>query len=100
MGRGVKARRVCTRDFPASVKAEVTDRQGGMFCVLCRERGLVTPERVPLVLDHKQPLSRGGTNEAANLHWLCEDHNLARWNRSLDEARKHLPRWAREAARA
>lgn len=91
----MKRRRVATRDLPESLKAAVTDRQGGKFCVLCREQGRVTPPDVPLVLDHKQPLSKGGRDEAINMQWLCRDHNLMRNNRPISAARRHPPRWAR-----
>lgn len=92
-------RRVSTRDLPASVLAEVTDRQGGKFCVYCREAGLTTPPEQRLVLDHKQPLSLGGTDDPSNLQWACEAHNGARGNRPIAAATKHPPTWARRRRR-
>jgi 5-methylcytosine-specific restriction endonuclease McrA len=76
-GRGDR-RRLATRDVPPGVQALVDEKQGGRFCVLCREQGLVTPDDEPLVLDHLQPLSRGGDNHHSNLRWLCAGHNARR----------------------
>lgn len=71
-------RRLATRDFPPGVLDLVDRKQGGRFCVLCREQALITPEDEPLVLDHLQPLSRGGDNHFLNLRWLCRSHNARR----------------------
>jgi 5-methylcytosine-specific restriction endonuclease McrA len=71
-------RRLATRDFPPGVLELVDKKQGGRFCVLCREQGLTTPADEPLVLDHLQPLSRGGDNHFLNLRWLCRGHNARR----------------------
>jgi len=68
-GRGC-SRRIGTRDIPAPVKALVDERQGGRACALCGEPGTV--------LDHMQPLSRGGDNHWTNLRWLCEPCNVRR----------------------
>lgn len=84
-------RRIATRDFPEGVKALVDERQGGRFCVECHVAGRTPPADEPLVLDHMQPLSRGGTNHWSNLRWLCEGCNLSRGNRR-DVG---VPRWAR-----
>lgn len=83
-------------DFPPGVLDLVERRQGGRFCVLCREQGLVTPESVPLVLDHLRPLSQGGDNHHLNLRWLCDSHNAGRRDRPLWAGR---PAWERRAAR-
>ncbi|MEZ6189388.1 MAG: HNH endonuclease signature motif containing protein [Planctomycetota bacterium] len=70
----------------------VDRKQGGRFCVLCREQGLVTPPDVPLVIDHLQPLSKGGDNHWTNLRWLCASHNSGRCNRA---GWRGLPAWHR-----
>jgi 5-methylcytosine-specific restriction endonuclease McrA len=80
-GRG-DVRRLSTRDFPAEVVALVEAKQGGRFCVLCREQGLTPPADEQLVLDHLQPLSKGGDNHWSNLRWLCASHNAARQDRA------------------
>ena len=36
-------------------------------------------------LDHKQALSRGGTNYRENLQWLCEPCNLHKYTKSHEE---------------
>lgn len=71
-------RRICTRDVPPGVLELIDEKQGGRFCVLCSEQGLTTPEDEPLVLDHLQPLSRGGDNHFLNCRWLCRSHNARR----------------------
>lgn len=90
-------RRIATRDFPPAVLAAVDRRQGGRYCVDCRELGLVTPAGEPLELDHLQPLSKGGTNDASNLAWKCRAHNRARGNRA---GRPREPKWARGPKRS
>lgn len=75
-------RRLAARDVPAAVLDLVDRKQGGRFCALCREQGLVTPEEEPLVLDHLQPLSEGGDNHFGNLRWLCRSHNARRGARA------------------
>jgi HNH endonuclease len=85
-------RRIATRDVPGEVLELVDRKQGGRFCVLCREQGLATPPEVPLVLDHHQPLSVGGTNHWSNLRWLCQSHNAGRRDRAGWRGR---PAWER-----
>lgn len=94
-GRGLR-RRVDARDIPAAVLALVDERQGGRFCVACRELGLVTPASVPLELDHLQPLSQGGDHHHLNLAWRCRSHNRGRGARSA-APRATRPAWARRA---
>ncbi len=79
-GRG-DTRRVPTRDFPAAVLALVEEREGGRFCGVCRAQGLQTPACEPLEVDHRRPLSKGGTNHHLNLCFLCRAHNRSRCNR-------------------
>lgn len=88
--------RTPTRDFPASTIAAVDRRQGGRYCVLCREHGLVTPADEPLELDHMQPVARGGTDDPNNLQWLCRSHNRAKGERrGPSVAAAKLPAWSR-----
>lgn len=92
------ARRVSTHDFPPATLAAVDHRQGGRYCVICREQKLVTPPNVPLVLDHMQPLSRGGTNDPSNLQWLCVDHNRHKGAKAAPSvASAKFPAWSRRA---
>lgn len=90
-GRG-DTRRLSTRDFPAAVLALVDARLGGRFCVDCRAAGIVTPDDVPLEVDHLQPLALGGTNEHINLTWRCRSHNRGRGAR---RDAPPVPRWMR-----
>lgn len=63
-------RRLSVRDVPACVLARVDARQGGRRCAVPS-----CPVVVPLELDHRRPLSRGGDNHWSNLQWLCREHN-------------------------
>lgn len=92
-GRGVTAR-IDARDFPPGVLALVDERMGGRFCEDCRALGIVTPDDVPLELDHKQPLAKGGDNHHLNLRWACRSHNRGRRDRSL-RSPAGRPRWSR-----
>lgn len=95
-GRGDR-RRLAVGEYPPEVLDLVDRRQGGRFCALCREQGLVTPEGELLVLDHLQPLSKGGDNHHSNIRWLCASHNAGRRDRALWHGR---PAWERRARRA
>lgn len=92
-GKG-DCRRLATRDIPAAVLALVDDRQGGRFCVACRQLGIATPDDEPLQIDHRQPLSQGGDNHHLNLQWLCRAHNQGRGARKV-EGEPLLPTFAR-----
>lgn len=46
-------------------------------CAVCNRR----PPEVNLDIDHILPISRGGTEKALNLRFLCEMHNRSRGNR-------------------
>lgn len=94
-GRGDR-RRLSLDEYPPEVIDLVERRQGGRFCVLCREQDLVTPDSEPLVLDHLRPLSCGGDNHHLNLRWLCRSHNAGRRDRPLWAGR---PAWERRALR-
>lgn len=91
-GRG-DSRRLATRDIPPAVLALVDERQGGRYCVMCRELGVETPPDEPLQIDHLQPLSAGGDNHHLNLRWLCRAHNCGRGARKAEAPRP--PKWAR-----
>lgn len=91
------SRRVGTSDFPPAVLAAVDRRQGGRYCVACRELRLSTPPGEPLELDHMQPRSKGGSDAPSNLQWLCRAHNRARGNRP---GRPREPKWARGPKRS
>lgn len=56
--------------------------QNGM-CVYCENRE-------DLHLDHKIPLSRGGSNWPYNLQWLCQFHNLSKATKTDSEYRALL----------
>lgn len=66
---------------PAEAKA-ILVAQGGR-CAYCG-----TTEKMSL--DHKTPLSRGGSNYADNLQWLCQSDNSRKKDRTDAEARRHL----------
>ena len=36
-------------------------------------------------VDHKIPISRGGTNDPSNLHWVCAEANFVKRDRTHDE---------------
>jgi len=88
-GKGVKTR---PREFPPSVLEIVTEKQGGKFCVYCHRFGLTTPEEIPLVIDHMQPLAKGGDNHWSNLQWCCVSHNCAKAD---GRPIRYKPKWAR-----
>ncbi len=41
-------------------------------------------------IDHKIPISRGGTNEISNLQWVCREANIMKMNRTDAEFRVRL----------
>lgn len=45
-------------------------------CSKCRRR----PPEVKLHIDHIRPVAKGGGNEAKNLQFLCQEHNLKKSN--------------------
>jgi len=81
------------KEFPQGVLDLVRRRQGHWTCVFCRELGIQTPDDVPIEVDHKLPLSRGGDNNHLNLQTLCRSHNRGRGNRGLNGFRR--PAWER-----
>lgn len=80
-------------EIPDEVLALVEERMRGVYCVACRELGLVTPPHVALQIDHIQALAAGGDNHHLNLQWLCEDHNKAKSARPVTAPK--TPAWAR-----
>ncbi len=81
------------REYPPEVLALVEKRQGGRFCEDCRTLGLVTPPDVPLEVDHRQPLAKGGDSHHLNLRFACKSHNAGRGMRPL-ELRPPRPAWS------
>ena len=55
-------------------------KRDGFRCRLC---GAVASQNTQLQLDHKIPVSRGGTNDPANLQTLCQACNLGKSNRLI-----------------
>jgi hypothetical protein len=53
------------------VRPGILERDG-YRCLLCGSDG-------PLEVDHKTPLSRGGSNEETNLQTLCRECNRRKW---------------------
>lgn len=56
------------------IQAAVFERDGAR-CAWC---GRGPSDGIKLVIDHKTPVSWGGTNELSNLRVLCEEHNHGR----------------------
>jgi len=59
---------------------------GVLRCVYCGKE-LTNKEAT---LEHKQPLSRGGTNEKENLAIACRDCNCSKYNKTVEEFRGYL----------
>ncbi|MEH2230596.1 MAG: HNH endonuclease [Nostoc sp.] len=55
-----------SRHIPLSVRFTVL-RRDGHKCVSCGK----SPPEVTLEVDHKEPFSKGGTNDISNLQTLC-----------------------------
>lgn len=54
----------------------------GLSCAYC---GVAVEEGAQLTLDHLQPHSLGGTNDATNLVTCCHRCNSSRGNRQVEE---------------
>lgn len=65
------------------------------LCALTGE--VLTPENA--ALDHKTPLSRGGTNDIENLQWLTKEANTAKASMTNDEFIAVCALVARKAAK-
>ncbi|MEH2121149.1 HNH endonuclease [Nostoc sp.] len=59
-----------SRHIPLSVRFAVLRRDNDK-CVSCGK----SPAEVTLEVDHKEPFSKGGTNDISNLQTLCFDCN-------------------------
>ncbi len=59
-----------SRHIPLSVRFTVL-RRDSHKCVSCGK----SPPEVTLEVDHKEPFSKGGTNDIGNLQTLCFDCN-------------------------
>jgi hypothetical protein len=66
----------------ARMLKEIWDSQGGL-CALTGVR--LVPGAKHASLDHKIPLSAGGTNSRENLHWVAFGVNASKADLSLDE---------------
>lgn len=88
-------RRIPAGEIPGAVVELVVRRQGGRFCVDCRALGIATPPDVPLELDHRQPLAKGGNYHHLNLEFRCRSHNRGRADRDLPGQRPKRPAWER-----
>ena len=81
-----RARRARRKQAEGSHTAEdvaaILQAQGGT-CAYC-------DSALNLQLDHKQPLTRGGTNNPDNLQYLCAFHNGSKHNKTHDEYMAYL----------
>jgi 5-methylcytosine-specific restriction endonuclease McrA len=73
-------RTAASGNYTASESNDLLERQGHS-CVACAADLRVTTKH----LDHKTPLSRGGSNSIDNLQWLCEQCNLSKATRTNEE---------------
>jgi len=69
-------------ELPAGIRFQVLS--GQPYCGLCGRE----PPEVKLHVDHIVPLSKGGTNNIANLQTLCSDCNLGKGNRDETDFRR------------
>ena len=67
------------RPIAPSVRFEVL-RRAGHTCQSC---GAKASDGAQLHIDHIHPVSKGGTNDLANLQALCRDCNLGKGDRIL-----------------
>ena len=61
-------------------------QNGTLTCYLCKQQIPFGDDH----LEHKIPLSRGGTNEKANLDIACKTCNFKKQNKTEEEYRKEL----------
>jgi len=71
-------------EFTPEIKKQILKRDG-YKCVVC---GRGVEDGVELVVDHKKPKDKGGTNDIDNGETLCMEHNLMKKNYSQTEAGK------------
>lgn len=67
-------------------KAQILLKRDGAYCYLCGE--IQIPWR--MVVEHKIPLSRGGTNDISNLAMACKDCDTAKGSMTEEEYRATL----------
>ncbi len=79
-----KVHKVELWDFPPAVKKAILERDG-YRCVVC---GKGIEDGVELVVDHKIPKDKGGTNDIENGETLCSKCNLLKKNYSQTEFAK------------
>jgi HNH endonuclease len=66
-----------SRAVPLGLRFELLDKAHGR----CRKCGHGVRDGLRLHVDHKEPYSRGGKTEKANLQVLCERCNIGKGNR-------------------
>lgn len=66
--------------IPLSIRYKIFARDRS----LCQRCGRAAGDGLVLHVDHKRPVSRGGSNSLKNLWTLCSDCNLGKGNRVLD----------------
>lgn len=67
--------------IPSRVRYKVIERDGRKCCICGRSP--ITDKSVELHVDHKVPVSKGGTNNLKNLQTLCSECNLGKSNRPV-----------------
>lgn len=67
-----------------------------IYCIIEYGRNRV-PEGRKLTIDHKVPLSRGGTNNEKNLCCSCIEHNRDKADKTAEEYIKKIQRKRKEA---
>ncbi|GAI55304.1 unnamed protein product, partial [marine sediment metagenome] len=62
-------------------------RENGMICPICKKKGefvankgIVIDEYIPFQIDHKIPISKGGTYDLSNLRVVCQKCNAQKGN--------------------
>jgi len=93
----VAARRKPRARVPAAAERAVP---GPRRCAFVGKHGRICGETRFLELDHIVPKARGGTNDSANLRWLCRDHNGYEAERVLGPDRVLRSRRQREVTSA
>lgn len=93
-GLDIVGRRIPREEVPAEVMALVRERLGSARCEDCGQLGLNPPPDEPIELDHRQPVSLGGSYHHLNLTLRCRSHNRAKHNRPMG-ARPPVPAWRR-----
>ena len=59
-------------------------------CIYCTYEYGYMPKGSQLTVDHKVPISKGGTNEAKNLTCACEFHNFDKADRTATQYFAHI----------